>query len=299
MDKGTEIESAISTLVKLGLFFRFKDITAYHGRSGDGNMSWNIDPTIDNSGKNTLRGEGYYNSSEIPMLFTSNNRQYAESYASTKQDMVPEIYEIESTTPNALLINRSFYSNKLTEEERNLMTKSLRALTQTTDLHHYAISMPENMQPQQFAAIFNNTRSTFIQACGNNNSYFNLEEVDETCFNSQYTTSQEKELQKQILIVLNTVKLLRHYPRAAIMILAGTKDDQERASSGCIFDSGFVFKWCKHYNIIGEQQYLGIGHMTDIKEAIHPIEYRLFDLNKIQVKEKSRIPLKKQPAREL
>ena len=119
---------AFEELKKLGILIPVdENLKLYHGRAGNWQDEWEVDPNLDNGGEH----DGHRNMYQIPVLSTTTDRDAAERYALLRSENagLPELHRIIPYKEGSYIINVSNSDNQLSTDQRKAVTENLRELS--------------------------------------------------------------------------------------------------------------------------------------------------------------------------
>lgn len=282
----SELKKAMSILVKHGMFLRVGDIELYHGRVASlGESEWEVDPSFDNSGNAT----GNHNVNNISALSTG-SKAIAQSFANQrlrkKQAQArylneddsrfrTEVYQIVSSDPDAVILNRKFDSRKLSEEDAKAVKEALSVITKFTVSKLTPVSFEDRDDYAFVAENINSYISNFKKVL--------LEDVDIKNVHQQILETNpyvSYEMIYNIASAFNTRRLLRSEKYTASMVgrcfLGNGTYGLDQSYEGFPVNMDYISAWLAHNHIVG---FLRDVDSATLDETIEVVS--LFDLEKV------------------
>lgn len=147
----TDKYRAMQYLGQVGVIKKVNQLNLFHGRAGDGNDSWKVDPRFNNAGNNT----GNNNINKRPALNTSDYNT-ASQYSiarSSRHSSFAEVHHIMSDDPDAVIIDSDSFSRLSYEQKENInnaITLTLPSITDGAPLDFKDRHALDHLRPRDF-----------------------------------------------------------------------------------------------------------------------------------------------------
>lgn len=265
-------KQAIDVLIQCGLLKKFNE-PLYHGRASapDEVNHWQVDPQFNNAGNLT----GHHNTNKISALNTG-TQAIAEKYAHRRTRGIAnsqaEIYSIQSTDPEALILNGNFDPNDLDPEHKVAAIKAIRATLEMTNVTNFA--------PVAFAdRYYAQSILTEIDASCRRANASTPDRVlfdDAAMLRSRQKFAGHEKLFDELCQAHNSRALLQLAPSYLIDRFIDAKNQCSYNHHQLTHSNQFVAAWLAHNHIVGVARQVASQNISTDFTAT-----QLFDLNKI------------------
>jgi hypothetical protein len=263
--------NAAETLKKMGFFIPFLAAETFHGRGArEGEKDWRVDPYYD---KGTA-------ASSIAALSTG-SMDIANTFATINSPKDnPQIHEIDTIDPHAVLINYEFDYTKLAGADAKVFQDALHALRVT----NIAAGSPPAFEDRYvYRPTYDEIKTLDVGTSG----FLELPAVERLC----ETESLDKGLSVDIAGALNAQELLQKAPYVATELFAQDrnffKGDMVESvpnysmnhpfnTGNCLFNTKTVAHWLEQNHVVGKSYELNQGLRNNL----------LFDLSRVDTKKR-------------
>lgn len=285
--KRNEMKEAMDILVKHGMFIKFSDIMLYHGRVSkpEEMHEWSVDPEFNNGGDAT----GNNNVNNIAGLYAG-SKQVAEDFARERlamkhwqakytredvSDLSPEVYEIVSTDPQAVIINRKFDASKLSEKELSEVEKALLTISKFSVTKLAPIKFEDR---ENYDAVVDKIKSYLAHSGKSLLDVEDIKKIHENIVKTGFNASYQ--LVYDITSAMNTKRLLQTNKFTASLIgrcfMGSNRATDTSLYEGFPVNSDYIAAWLSNNHVVGLVRDVESGTLGRLVET-----FALFDLEKI------------------